>query len=79
MVEGGEGSARLVDPLPDPCSIADTCSTTHDLLFHSSDRSTATILVLVDTKLQSLSYNTRASTESVSKSSLMYTCCRICT
>ena len=51
MVEGGEGSARLVDPLPDPCSIADTCSTTHDLLFHSSDRSTATILVLVDTKL----------------------------
>lgn len=69
MVEGGEGSARLVDPLPDLCSIADTCSTTHDLLFHSSE---ATILVLVDTKLQSQSYNARFSTESVSKSSLMY-------
>ena len=37
MVEGGEGCARLVDPLPDLCSIADTCSTTHDLLFHSSE------------------------------------------
>lgn len=69
MVEAGEGSTRLVELLPDLCSIVDTCSTTHNLLFHSSE---ATILVLVDTKLQSLSYNTRASTESVSKSSLMY-------
>ena len=34
MVEGGEGSALLLEPLPLPdrlCSIVDTCSATHSL------------------------------------------------
>ena len=35
MVEGGEGSTLLLEPLPDClCSIVDNCSATHSLLFH---------------------------------------------